>query len=156
MRDELDEEEYISTRKETIDQLKEFEQSLKRLVEGNVTLVDSIGTAQLAIQAAIRSSTSPDILNMFLKKENGALRSRLAGLDSDLKLGRISRESYESQSIEILVLLDKLKEPLNPVEQELVRKHKKNMDGYVSASSSEIADSNVIAQASKEIQKSSS
>lgn len=102
--------------------MKEFEQSLKRLVEGNVTLVDSIGTAQLAIQAAIRSSTSPDILNMFLKKENGALRSRLSGLDSDLKLGRITRESYESQSIEILVLLDKLKEPLNPVEQELIRK----------------------------------
>jgi hypothetical protein len=122
MRDELDEEEYVSTRKETIEQMKEFEVSLKRLVEGNVTLVDSIGTAQLAIQAAIRSSTSPEILNMFLKKENGALRSRLAGLDSDYKLGRISKESYESQTVEILVLLEKLKEPLSLVEQELLKR----------------------------------
>lgn len=128
---------------------------------------------------------------MFLKKENGALRSRLAGLDSDLKLGRISRESYESQSIEILVLLDKLKEPLNPVEQELVRKvswhevhgretnnfslysirktwmdmflhlHRKLVSKYGCVSQKidpvvRLADSNVIAQAAKEIQKSSS
>jgi hypothetical protein len=102
--------------------MKEFEGSLKRLVEGNVTLIDSIGNAQLAMQAAIRSSTSPEILNMFLKKENGSLRTRLASLDSDLKLGRISRGSYETQAVEILVLLDKLKEPLSPVEQELLRR----------------------------------
>jgi hypothetical protein len=122
MREELDEEEYVNTRKETIEQMKEFEVSLKRLVEGNVTLVDSVGTAQLAIQAAIRSSTSPDILNMFLKKENGALRSRLAGLDSDYKLSRITKESYETQIVEILVLLEKLKEPLSPVEKELLKR----------------------------------
>jgi hypothetical protein len=122
MRDELDEEEYVNTRKETIEQMKEFEVSLKRLVEGNVTLVDSVGTAQLAIQAAIRSSTSPDILNMFLKKENGALRSRLAGLDSDYKLSRITKESYETQIVEILVLLEKLKEPLSLVEKELLKR----------------------------------
>lgn len=107
---------------ETIEQLQEFELSLKRLVEGNVTLVDSIGNAQLAIQTAIRNVTSPEILNMFLKKENGALRSRLSGLDSDLRLGRITREAYESESVEILLMLEKLKEPLNPVEQELLRK----------------------------------
>jgi Tol biopolymer transport system component len=122
MREELDEEEYVNTRKETIEQMKEFEVSLKRLVEGNVTLVDSVGTAQLAIQAAIRSSTSPDILNMFLKKENGALRSRLAGLDSDYKVSRITKESYETQIVEILVLLEKLKEPLSPVEKELLKR----------------------------------
>jgi hypothetical protein len=95
---------------------------MQRLVAGNVTLVDSIGSAQLAIQAAIRSSTSPEILNMFIKKENGALRSRLAALDGDLKLGRISREAYEGQTVEILVLLEKLKEPLSAVEQEMLRK----------------------------------
>lgn len=102
--------------------MKEFEGSLQRLVAGNVTLVDSIGTAQLAIQAAIRSSTSPEIINMFVKKETGGLRNRLASLDSDLKLGRIPRDSYESQAVEILVLLEKLKEPLSPVEQEMLRK----------------------------------
>jgi hypothetical protein len=106
---------------ETIDQLKEFETSLQRHVSGNVTLVDSIGNAQLAIQAAIRSSTSPEILNMFLKKENGALRTRLASLDSDYKLARISQDSYQTQTIEILVLLEKLKEPLSPTELEMLK-----------------------------------
>ena len=56
---------------ETIEQLKEFEISLHKMVAGNISLVDHIGSVQLAIQSAIRTSTSPEVLNMFLKKENG-------------------------------------------------------------------------------------
>ncbi len=108
--------------KETIDQLKEFEQSLGNMLSGNISLVDSIGSVQLAIQTAIRNVTSPEILNMFMKKENGALRSRLAALDSDLKLGRIPYDSYFSQAGEILKLLQKLGEELSLSEQELLKK----------------------------------
>lgn len=89
---------------------------------GNMTLVDSVNAAQLAIQAAIRNTTSPEILQMFLKKENGAMRTRLAALEQDSRLGRISREGYEAQAGEILALLDKLKEPLSPAERELLNK----------------------------------
>jgi hypothetical protein len=102
--------------------LKEFEQSLAKMVSGNMSLVDQIGAVQLAIQSAIRSTTSPDILNMFLKKENGSLRTKLVGLDSDFKLGRIPPDSYYSQAAEIIKMLDKLKEPLNTSEQEILRK----------------------------------
>lgn len=87
-----------------------------------MSLVDQIGSVQLAIQSAIRTSTSPEILNMFLKKENGALRSRLASLESDFRLGRISADSYNSQALEIIKMLEKLKEPLSPSEQEILRK----------------------------------
>lgn len=89
---------------------------------GNISLVDSIGSVQLAIQAAIRSTTSPEILNMFLKKENGALRTRLASLDSDRILGRISLDAYNSQATDIVKMLEKLGEPLNGKEQELLRR----------------------------------
>ncbi len=92
------------------------------MIAGNISLVDQIGSVQLAIQSAIRSVTSPEILNMFMKKENGALRSRLASLDSDLKLGRIPYDSYFSQAGEILKLLDKLGEELSLGEKELLKK----------------------------------
>ena len=102
--------------------MKEFEISLEKMSSGNISLVDSIGSVQLAIQAAIRSTTSPEILNMFLKKENGALRTKLAGLDSDRILGRITQDAYESQAIDIVKMLEKLGEALNPKEQELLNK----------------------------------
>ncbi len=92
------------------------------MVSGNISLVDQIGSVQLAIQSAIRSTSSPEILNMFMKKENGSLRSRLAALDSDFKLGRIaSDDSYYTQAAEIIQMLEKLKEPLSPAEQEILR-----------------------------------
>jgi hypothetical protein len=95
---------------------------LSKLASGNMSLVDSIGSVQLAIQAAIRSSTSPEILNMFLKKEHGSLRTRLASLDSDRILGRITLDAYNSQAVDIVKMLEKLGEPLSPKEQELLRK----------------------------------
>lgn len=107
---------------ETVDQLKEFEESLQKSISGNMSLVDQIGGVQLAIQSAIRSSTSPEILNMFIQKQNGSLRSRLAGLESDRRLDKISNETYESQAVEILQMLEKLKEPLSPAEQNLLQK----------------------------------
>lgn len=138
---------------ETIDQLKEFEASLEKSSSGNMSLVDQIGGVQLAIQSAIRSTTSPDILNMFIQKQGGALRSRLSSLESDKRLGRISSELYETEAVEILKMLEKLKEPLNSSEQEILRRviivfntqkpyviafdgfqipmqHTKNMEGY--------------------------
>ena len=98
---------------------------------GNISLVDSIGSAQLAIQAAIRSTTSPEILNMFIKKENGALRTRLAGLDSDRILGRISLDSYSSQATDIIKMLEKLGEPLSAKEVELLKKVNRFVSSFV-------------------------
>eukprot|EP01031_Cornospumella_fuschlensis_P034899 gene34899-42262_t len=154
MKEELDEDEYQSTRKETIEQLQEFEKSLKKMMAGNITLVDSVNAAQLAIQAAIRNTTSPEILQMFLKKENGSMRTRLAALEQDARLGRISREAYEAQAGEILALLDKLKEPLSPAERELLNKTHKNMAGFVAASTD--VDHSVMEHATRDISQSRS
>ncbi len=47
MRDEFDDAEYESTKQETLDQLKEFQRSLAKMAEGNMSLVDEISGMQL-------------------------------------------------------------------------------------------------------------
>lgn len=152
MKDELDDEEYSTSRQETIDQMKDFEVSLQKMASGDISLVDDIGSAQLAIQAAIRSVNSPEILNMFLKKENSSLRSKLASLNFDLKLGRISKDSHNSQAAEILNMLVKLGEELSLSEQEILKQDSGAMDGFASTSGEELASTaNIMAAASSQI-----
>lgn len=121
MKDDLEEDEYNESRADTLQQMQEFEQSLNKMLAGDMTLVDEIGHVQLAIQSAIRQAfKSPEVMKMFAKKENGALRSRLAQLDADLKLGKITSAVHESQVVEILQALEKLNEPLSDRERELL------------------------------------
>jgi hypothetical protein len=140
MRDDFDDNEYEEARRyvavrqnllkcgynilysDTIQQMKEFEQSLAKMKEGNMTLIDEIGTMQLAIQEAIRSAfKSPEVIKMFAKKENGALRSRLASVEQDHKLGKLSQDAYMALAAEILNALEKLGESLEPHEQNLLQ-----------------------------------
>jgi hypothetical protein len=101
--------------------MKEFEISLAKMKEGNMTLVDDIGRIQLAIQEAIRSAfKSPEVMKMFAKRENGALRSRLSSLQQDHRLGKLSNEDYLMMSAEVIGALDKLGEPLEPHERSLL------------------------------------
>lgn len=46
-REDLDEEEYEETKKETLEQLSEFNDSLKKIMSGDMTLVDELGGMQL-------------------------------------------------------------------------------------------------------------
>lgn len=46
-RDELDADEYDETKKETLEQLSEFNDSLKKIMSGNMTLVDELSGMQL-------------------------------------------------------------------------------------------------------------
>lgn len=46
-REELDEEEYEETKKETLEQLHEINDSLKKIVTGDMTLVDELSGMQL-------------------------------------------------------------------------------------------------------------
>lgn len=46
-REDLDEEEYEETKKETLEQLKEFNDSLTKMKGGNMTLVDELNRMQL-------------------------------------------------------------------------------------------------------------
>lgn len=47
LREELDEEEYEETKKETLEQLHEINDSLKKIMTGDMTLVDELSGMQL-------------------------------------------------------------------------------------------------------------
>ncbi|XP_029435136.1 protein LZIC isoform X1 [Rhinatrema bivittatum] len=114
-REDLDEDEFEETKRETLEQLSEFNDSLKKIVSGNMTLVDELNAMQLAIQAAISQAfKTPEVIRMFAKKQPGQLRTRLAELDRDLMVGKLRRDLYTQQKMEILTALRKLGEKLTP------------------------------------------
>lgn len=47
VKDELDVSEYNDTKEETVEQLKEFNERLSKMMSGNMTLVDQLGLMQL-------------------------------------------------------------------------------------------------------------
>ena len=78
-RDDLDADEYEETKTETLEQLKEFNDSLAKMKGGDMTLVNELNQMQLAIQAAISEAfKTPEVIRMFAKKQPGQLRQRLA------------------------------------------------------------------------------
>lgn len=67
-RDELTQEEYEEAKQDTMDQLKEFEESAK----GDMNLVDSLGQIQMAIQAAVSEAfKTPEVIRLFAKRQPG-------------------------------------------------------------------------------------
>jgi Beta-catenin-interacting protein ICAT len=109
---------------ETLEQLRDFQATLKKMMVGDVTLVDQFGSVQLAIQAAISEAFStPEVIGMFARKQPGQLRERLTDLQREVKLGKISRDTVTTQAVEILAALQKLGEPLTPHEIAFLQKH---------------------------------
>jgi len=123
-REDLDDDEYEETKTETLEQLKEFESTLKKMVSGNVTLVDQLNSMQLAIQAAISEAfKTPEVIKLFAKKQPGQLRQRLSDLQRDSNLGKISQDAYSQQAVEILTALRKLGESLTANELDFLQKN---------------------------------
>jgi len=120
----LERDEYEDTKKETLDQLEEFNASLSRLMSGDMTLVDHLGAMQLAIQAAISQAfQTPEVIRMFAKKQPGQLRTRLAEIERDAKIGKLAMDVFSQQKVEILTALRKLGETLSPVEESFLHSH---------------------------------
>ncbi|XP_013778142.1 protein LZIC-like [Limulus polyphemus] len=123
-KEELDPEEYEETKNETLDQLKEFDKSLKKIVSGNMTLIDELNGMQLAIQAAIsKAFETPEVIRMFAKKQPGQLQQRLIELERDSKFGKLAVDVMTQQKVEILTALKKLGETLQPGEEEFLQQH---------------------------------
>ncbi|KAK0175987.1 hypothetical protein PV328_000169 [Microctonus aethiopoides] len=120
-KDELDSSEYEETKRDTMDQMKELNESLQKMLSGDMTLVDDLGAMQLAIQAAIcKSFTTPAVIRMFSKREPKLLRERFESIQRDTKLGKITKESSERQLHEILNALKQLGENLSSQEVEFL------------------------------------
>jgi len=110
--------EYDDAKADTIAQLKEFQASLKKMMQGNMTLVDEFGGMQLAIQAAVSEAfKTPEVIKMFAKKDHNSLRQHLINLQTAVKLGKVTKEAYTTQAVEILTALKKLNEKLTDDEE---------------------------------------
>ena len=125
-RDDLDPDEYEETKRETLEQLKEFNESLTKMKGGDMTLVNELNRMQLAIQAAISEAfKTPEVIRLFAKKQPGQLRQRLSEVSQiihldflniflqmqrDVKVGKMSDDVYTAQAVEILAALRKLGE----------------------------------------------
>merc|ERR1712226_43055 len=96
LKDEFEtKEEYEETRRETNEQLKEFQLFLERSISGDMTLMDEFSAAQVAIQAAISEAfKTPEVIRMFANKQPDGLRRRLEALKQQLKLKRIPQDVY--------------------------------------------------------------
>uniref|UniRef100_A0A7S3G4K7 Beta-catenin-interacting ICAT domain-containing protein n=1 Tax=Palpitomonas bilix TaxID=652834 RepID=A0A7S3G4K7_9EUKA len=117
MKEDLDDDEYESTREETLEQLKEFNASLERHKAGNMTLVNDLDAVQLAIQGAISNAfKTPEVIKMFANKQPAQLRFKLGELQREFKLQKVPQEVYDMQAVEILAALKKLGEKLSPQE----------------------------------------
>ncbi|XP_015927868.1 protein LZIC [Parasteatoda tepidariorum] len=123
-KNDLDEDEYEETKSETVEQLKEFNSTLSNLMTGNISLVDELGSMQLAIQAAISNAfQTPEVIRMFAKKQPGQLREKLSQLERDTKIGKLSQDLLNQQKLEILFALKKLSDDLSPAEIHFLESH---------------------------------
>ncbi|KAG5346799.1 LZIC protein, partial [Acromyrmex charruanus] len=119
----LDETDYQESKEDTMEQLREFNESLQRMISGNMTLVDELGTMQLATQAAISAAfQTPAVIRMFGKREPTGLKERLSQIDRDVKLGKLNKEAADRQRGEILSALRQLGEKLEPSELQLLER----------------------------------
>ncbi|KAH8035738.1 hypothetical protein HPB51_008105 [Rhipicephalus microplus] len=122
-RAELDEDEYEDTKRETLEQLREFQQSLAKIVSGDMTSgrpTQRHAARHTAISDAFRT---PEVIRMFAKKQPDQLRERLSQLQRDAKIGRLSEDELAPQKLEILAALKKLKASLLPEEEHYLEKH---------------------------------
>ena len=82
--------EYEEQKKDTLDELKDFEATLETMKKDNVTLVAEVDKVQLEMQAAIRNTFKAEIRDSFKKGEPEAIRTKMAAVDRDHKLGKLS------------------------------------------------------------------
>lgn len=122
-KDDLDEEEYNETKAETIEQLKEFRETLLKMND-NLSLVDSLSSMQIAIQAAVSDAfKTPEVIKMFAKRQPGDLRNKLTQVERDMKIGKMNTDEGIRTKLEILTALKKLKDELLPSEEEFLMSH---------------------------------
>jgi hypothetical protein len=100
---------------------QEFDGQLKRLMDGDMTLVSELGQLKLALRAAISNAfQTPEVIRSFAAREPAALRTVLARLVQEHKLGRLQDAAYRSKALEVCFALKKLGEELTAEEKALL------------------------------------
>eukprot|EP00753_Platysulcus_tardus_P022654 PLAT9864.1.p3 GENE.PLAT9864.1~~PLAT9864.1.p3 ORF type:complete len:191 (+),score=109.55 PLAT9864.1:1051-1623(+) len=157
MKEELEDEEYEEGMADTREQLQEFKTMLDKMVEGDMTLVDELGSVQLAIQAAISNAfKTPEVIKLFARKQPDALRVRLTQLQRDKTLGKLDDASAAAASREVLLALQKLGEELTPEEEALLESSSAATAGFSAADGDDVAGAALLSVAGGEVKKAAS
>eukprot|EP01126_Amoeba_proteus_P067136 TRINITY_DN9853_c0_g1_i7.p1 TRINITY_DN9853_c0_g1~~TRINITY_DN9853_c0_g1_i7.p1 ORF type:complete len:186 (-),score=52.90 TRINITY_DN9853_c0_g1_i7:191-748(-) len=135
-KDSLEPLEYEELRKETLDEMKVFEEQMERMISGDTTLVGEFQAAKLALRAAVSQAfRTPEVIRMFANQNNGQLRKRLEQLQRDVTLGKQSEADVLQEKLEILSALKKLGENLKDNESGFLRTHLSgDLEAFESAS----------------------
>lgn len=121
---DLDPQEYEESKVDTMEQLQELNQSLSKLLSGDMTLVDQLSSMQLATQAAISAAfQTPAVIRMFARREPQQLRERLAVIERDMKLAKLEEKVAVREKVEILSALRHLGEKLSQSELQFLNEH---------------------------------
>lgn len=101
--------------------MQEFDAQLKRMMDGDISLVSELGQFKLALRAAISNAFStPEVIKSFAAREPATLRQRLAKLGQDFKLGHLAEGTYRQQALEVVFALKRLGEELTAEEKKLL------------------------------------
>ena len=99
-RDDLSPIEYDSMKEETVEQIKEFTETLDRMNKGDVTLTNTFSSMRSAIRKAIASSFNTiEMIKMFGDQNVSKLESELLELDEKFKLKKITLEEFEAKKV---------------------------------------------------------
>ena len=94
---------------------------MKRLMDGDMTLVSELGQLKLALRAAISNAfQTPEVIKSFAAREPATLRARLVKLGEDAKLGRLPEAGYRTKALEVVFALKKLGEELTGEEKSIL------------------------------------
>ncbi|EAY22944.1 leucine zipper protein, putative [Trichomonas vaginalis G3] len=114
LKDQLTEEEITETKAETMDELREFRDSLDRMLAGDMTLMTELSAMRLAIRAAINEAfKTPEVIRMFSSRRTDELKNSLEKLKEAWHLKSITKQMYEEKAVEILTALQSLGESLS-------------------------------------------
>ncbi|XP_050307060.1 protein LZIC-like [Anthonomus grandis grandis] len=140
---DMDFEDYNETKAETMDQLKELNLSLAKLVKGDISLITSVDATQMATQAAIaKAFKTPEVILLFGKRDSKQLRERLKDIDEQVKLNKLSAETRDRQKGEILLALRQLNEQLSRDELQFLEKSRHEFGDFKNIEFLEIKDDN--------------
>lgn len=150
LRHELEDEEYEETRKDTLEQMEEFDVQLRKLMEGDMTLVSDLGQVKLALRAAISNAfQTPDVIRSFARREPAALRERLKQLSQDARLGRVAEAAYKSMAVEVVVALQRLGEELTADERGILDSASADVRKRFETAEAGLSETAVLAMAAK-------
>ncbi|KAL0239009.1 hypothetical protein PCE1_004700 [Barthelona sp. PCE] len=150
-RDELDDDEYLETREDTLFQMKDLEKTLEKYITGNMSLTSDFEAFQISIREAYTNAFKiTNVISIFLTQSAIELRERLTKLENAFMIKNISREAYVYSKTELLYSIQELNEQLSVKEEQFLQDNMSGLHSFNKSQNQNITK-NIVQDASKQI-----